>query len=116
MSLEIRKIAGGEHVGITVLVEISNLRPCCSIHRKKQALAKVVAAIIFQDPNPVIRLEDPGIIEVVAVHMDDIHVPVAVEIVHGEVHRPVRGWKARQYARPLGESPFSIVLEQHYSL
>src|SRR6266542_3628700 len=81
-----------------LVVRISHCCPGSSIHREKVALLKAVFAIIFQNPDSMVRLENTGIVEIVAVHIQNVHAAVAVKIMHGEVHRTIHRRKPRQYA------------------
>src|SRR5450759_1321738 len=56
MSFKIGKIAGDQNIEITVLVEISNFCPGCSVHREKVAFVKIVLPIIFQNPDSMVGL------------------------------------------------------------
>ena len=112
MSCGIRKIAGDQNIEIAILVKISHLCPGSAVHGEKVPFDKIVLAVIFQDPDSVVRLEHTGIVEIVAVHIQDIQLAVAVEIMHGEVHRAIHRGKPRQDARRCGKPPAAIILEQ----
>ena len=70
------------NIQVAVLVEVGNFCSGRSVHRKEEAFVKVVLPVVFQDPDPVIRLQHAREVKIVAVHIDDIHAVVAVEIMH----------------------------------
>src|ERR671920_395322 len=106
------KIARHEDIEITVLVEIGDFGAGSSVQGEEEAFAEVIPAIVLQDPNSVIRLQYTRVVQVVPIHVDDVCVPVAVEVVQGEVHRSINGWESCEEARPLREVSFPVVLEQ----
>src|SRR2546427_10329175 len=116
MSYGVGKIARGQDIEVTIPVEIRDCRLGRSIHGEKVALGKIVVTIIFQDPDAVVRLENTRIVEVVAVHVQDIRFAVAVEVPHGEVHRAIYWRKAGQHLTPSEEIPRTVVGVQNDSL
>src|SRR6266576_4196584 len=116
MSGGVGKIARGEDIEVTISVEIRDYRLGRSIHGEKVALGKIVVAIILQDPDAVVRLENTRIVEVVAVHVQDVRFAVAVEVTHGEVHRAIYRRKAGQHLTPSGKIPRTVIGVQNDSL
>ena len=114
MPLGVRERARYHDIQITVPVEIADFGSGRPVHRKEIPLAKVVVTVIFQDPDSVVWLQDPGIVEVVPVHVENVELAVSVEVAHREVHRSVHGRKPRQDTLPL-EPPTSlpVIFEQH---
>src|SRR5213078_1985173 len=116
MSGGVGKIARGQDIEVTISVEIRDYRLGRSIHGEKVALGKIVVAIILQDPDAVVRLENTRIVEVVAVHVQDVRFAVAVEVTHGEVHRAIYRRKAGQHLTPSGKIACTIIGEQDNAL
>ena len=68
-------------------------------------------AVILQNSDAVVGLEHPGIIPVVAVHVEDVRFAVAVEIPHREVHRAIDRGEAGQHLTGSGEIALAVVAE-----
>src|ERR1700682_6303175 len=79
MFVEISKIAGDQNIETTVIVEIGDFGPGCSIHREKIALAKIVLPIILQNPDSMVGLQNARIVKIVAVHIQNVDLSVAIK-------------------------------------
>ena len=69
MSHGIGKIAARQNIEITVPVKVGHDRLGRSIHREEVAFDEIILAVVFQDPDAMVRLEYTGIIKIVAVHI-----------------------------------------------
>src|SRR5256886_16626786 len=72
MPLRVRERARYHDIQITDPVEIADFGSGRPVHRKEVPLTKVVVTVMFQDPDSVVGLQDPGIVEVVAVHVENV--------------------------------------------
>ena len=113
---EVGEVAANHQIELAIAIEVRDGCAGRSVNRKEELLPKLVMSIICQDANAVVGFQNSGVVEVVAVDVNDVRFAVAVEIVKREIHRTVNRREARKNLLVPPKTAVTIVFKHYDSL